>query len=123
MDVLLALLAGLLTAAGVYLLIQRSLLRMLFGVILLSNAVNLILFVAGRTLRATPPIVPDGLMAPAAAVANPLPQALILTAIVIGFGLVAFAFVLLSRASATFETLDADELARLPERAPDIEEN
>ena len=123
MDVLLALLAGLLTAAGVYLLLQRSLLRMLFGVILLSNAVNLILFVAGRTMRAAPPIVPDGLTAPAAAVANPLPQALILTAIVIGFGLVAFAFVLLSRASATFETLDADELATLPEQRPEEKTN
>ncbi len=118
MDVLLALLAGLLTAAGVYLLLQRSLLRMLFGVILLSNAVNLILFVAGRTLRAAPPIVPDGLTAPAAAVANPLPQALILTAIVIGFGLVAFAFVLLFRAYATFNTLDADTLATMPEDSP-----
>jgi len=118
MDVLLALLAGLLTAAGVYLLLQRSLLRMLFGVILLSNAVNLILFVAGRTLRAAPPIVPDGLTAPIAAVANPLPQALILTAIVIGFGLVAFAFVLLFRAYTAFGTLDADALATMPEDVP-----
>ena len=123
MDVLLALLAGLLTAAGVYLLLQRSLLRMLFGVILLSNAVNLILFVAGRTLRAAPPIVPDGLTAPAAAVANPLPQALILTAIVIGFGLTAFALVLLYRASVTFGTLDADELATLPEQGPEEKTN
>jgi len=123
MDVLLALLAGVLTAAGVYLLLHRSLLRMLFGVILLSNAVNLILFVAGRTLRAAPPIIPTGLTVPADPVANPLPQALILTAIVIGFGLVAFAFVLLYRAYATFGTLDADELARLPERVPDEEAN
>ena len=115
MDVLLAILAGVLTAAGVYLLLQRSLLRMLFGVILLSNAVNLVLFVAGRTLRAAPPIVPTGMTAPPEAVANPLPQALILTAIVIGFGLVAFAFVLLYRAYATFGTLDADELAMMPE--------
>ena len=121
MDVLLALLAGLLTAAGVYLLLQRSLLRMLFGVILLSNAVNLILFVAGRTMRAAPPIVPDGLTAPAEAMANPLPQALILTAIVIGFGLVAFALVLLSRTAATFDTLDADELAAAPEHISEEE--
>lgn len=118
MDILLALLAGVLTAAGVYLLLQRSLLRMLFGIILLSNAVNLILFVGGRTLRAAAPIIPEGATAPLEAVANPLPQALILTAIVIGFGLVAFAFVLLSRTYATFGTLDADELASLPERAP-----
>ena len=116
MDVLFALLAGVLTAAGVYLLLRRSLVRMLFGVILLSNAVNLVLFAAGRTTRAAPPIIPEGLSAPAGAVANPLPQALILTAIVIGFGLVAFAFVLLYRTYATFGTVDADDLAREPER-------
>jgi multicomponent Na+:H+ antiporter subunit C len=110
MDVLLAFLIGVLTAAGVYLLLQRSMLRMLFGVILLSNAVNLVVLVAGRTLRAAPPIVPEGLSAPAAAVANPLPQALVLTAIVIGFGLVAFALVLLYRTVATFGTLDVDAL-------------
>jgi multicomponent Na+:H+ antiporter subunit C len=121
MDVLLALLSGLLTAGGVYLLLRPSLLRMLFGVVLLSNAVNLILLTAGRTMRAAPPIVPEGLDAPVAAVANPLPQALILTAIVIGFGLVAFAFVLVYRTYTTFGTLDADVLARLPERAPDDE--
>lgn len=115
MDVLLAVLAGVLTAAGVYLLLHRSLLRVLFGVLLLSNAVNLIILVAGRTMRAAPPIVPEGMTLPAAAVANPLPQALVLTAIVIGFGLVAFAVVLVYRAYATFGTLDADELASQPE--------
>jgi multicomponent Na+:H+ antiporter subunit C len=117
MDLLLALLAGFLAAAGVYLLLRPSLLRMLFGVLLLSNAVNLALFTAGRITRAAPPIVPEGMTAPAAAVANPLPQALILTAIVIGFGLVAFAFVLLYRTYATFGTIDADELAEARENA------
>ncbi|PQJ34473.1 cation:proton antiporter [Salinibacter sp. 10B] len=111
MDTLLALLVGVLTAAGVYLLLQRSMLRMLFGVILLSNAVNLVVLVAGRTLRAAPPIVPEGLSAPEATMANPLPQALVLTAIVIGFGLVAFALVLLYRTYATFGTLDVDVLS------------
>jgi len=115
MDVLLSLLAGVLTATGVYLLLHRSLLRILFGAILLSNAVNLILLVAGRTRRAAPPLVPEGQTVPTEAVANPLPQALILTAIVIGFGLVAFALVLLYRAHDTFGTLDVDELAKMPE--------
>jgi multicomponent Na+:H+ antiporter subunit C len=118
MDVLLALLAGVLAAAGTYLLLWRSLLRMLFGVILLSSAANLVLLVAGRTMRAVPPIVPEGMAAPAAAVANPLPQALVLTAIVIGFGLVAFAFVLAYRAYTTFGTLDPDALAAAPESLP-----
>ena len=118
MDVLLALLAGVLAAAGTYLLLWRSLLRMLFGVILLSNAANLVLLVAGRTMRAAPPIVPEGMAAPAAAVANPLPQALVLTAIVIGFGLAAFAFVLAYRTYTTFGTLDPDALAAAPEALP-----
>jgi multicomponent Na+:H+ antiporter subunit C len=56
--------------------------------------------------------------APAAAVANPLPQALVLTAIVIGFGLVAFAFVLAYRVYTTFGTLDPDALAAAPESLP-----
>jgi len=127
MDVLLALLAGVLAAAGTYLLLWRSLLRMLFGVILLSNAANLVLLVAGRTTRAAPPIIPEGMTMPAGAVANPLPQALVLTAIVIGFGLVAFAFVLAYRAYSTFGTLDPDALAAAPEAlpapAPDAEAN
>jgi multicomponent Na+:H+ antiporter subunit C len=118
MDVLLALLAGLLSATGVYLLLQRSLLRMVFGIILLSNAANLVLLAAGRTLRAAPPIVPEGLAAPTEAVANPLPQALVLTAIVIGFGLAAFAFALLYRTYLTFGTLDADVLAAAPDASP-----
>jgi multicomponent Na+:H+ antiporter subunit C len=118
MDVLLALLAGLLTATGVYLLLQRSLLRMVFGVILLSNAANLVVLAAGRTLRAAPPIVPEGMMAPVDPLANPLPQALVLTAIVIGFGLAAFAFALLYRTYAAFGTLDADVLAAASDDPP-----
>ena len=113
MTTLLALLVGVLTTCGVYLMLRRTLLQVLFGLILLSNAVNVLLFTAGGVLRGAPPLVPDGLAAPASVVANPLPQALILTAIVIGFGLVAFALVLVYRTYTTFGTADTDDLARL----------
>jgi len=110
MQTLLILLAGVLFAAGVYLVLRRNLLRMIFGLVLLSNAVNLLVFSMGRVARLAPPLVPEGAMAPVGAVANPLPQALVLTAIVIGFGLVSFALVLAYRSFVTLGTVETDEL-------------
>jgi multicomponent Na+:H+ antiporter subunit C len=78
----------------------------LLGIVVLGNAVNLLIFVAGRLTRATPPIVPDGQVAPVGYFANPLPQALILTAIVIGFAMFAFLIVLAFRA---YQEMDADD--------------
>jgi multicomponent Na+:H+ antiporter subunit C len=110
MTPLLAILVGALTAAGVYLLLDRSLLRMLFGLILLSNAVNLLILTVGGVTRGAPPIIAKGATELSAPYANPLPQALVLTAIVIGFGLIAFALVLVYRTYATTGTIDADAL-------------
>lgn len=110
MQMLLILLAGVLFAAGVYLVLRQNLLRMIFGLVLLSNAVNLLVFAMGRVARLAPPLVPVGADAPVAAVANPLPQALVLTAIVIGFGLVSFALVLAYRSFVTLGTVDTDEM-------------
>lgn len=115
MEPLLALLVGTLFGFGVYLLLQRNLLRMLFGLILISNAANLVMFTMGRVTRALPPVIPPGLDAPAVAVANPLPQALVLTAIVIGFGLITFALVLVMRAYEALGTMVPDEVDQ-PER-------
>ena len=100
METILAVLVGILVAASVYLMLARNILRFLFGLILLSNAANLTIFIAGRLTRATPPLV----------VANALPQALILTAIVIGFGLLAFALALVLKAYRTLGTLDTDAM-------------
>jgi multicomponent Na+:H+ antiporter subunit C len=105
MEPIFALLVGLFFAAAVYLLMSGALVRVMLGVLLLGNAVNLLIFTAGRLTRAVPPIVPDGLKAPIGAFANPLPQALILTAIVIGFAMFTFLIVLTFRA---YQTLDAD---------------
>ena len=106
MEATLALLVGLLFAAAIYLILSRALIRVMLGIVLLGNAVNLLIFVAGRLTQATPPIVPKGLSAPLGAIANPLPQALILTAIVIGFAMFAFLVVLAMRA---YRAMDADD--------------
>jgi multicomponent Na+:H+ antiporter subunit C len=105
MEVLLAPLVGLFLAVAIYFLLSRSLIRMVIGLVILGNGINLLLFVAGRLTRRVPPIVPDGVTVPEAPFANPLPQALILTAIVIGFALFAYLLVLTFRA---YQALDAD---------------
>jgi multicomponent Na+:H+ antiporter subunit C len=110
MDYALAALAGLFLTVAIYLLLARSLIRMLLGLVLLGNAINLVILVAGRLSRLVPPIVLGDDTAPMAAAANPLPQALILTAIVIGFAMFAFLLVLAWRAYAT---LDADDTDRM----------
>lgn len=110
METALALLVGVMTATGVYLMLADNLLRYLFGLILLSNAANLAIFAAGRLTRSVPPLVPEGLDAPLEPVANALPQAMILTAIVIGFGLLAFTLALILSCYRELGTLDAHRL-------------
>jgi multicomponent Na+:H+ antiporter subunit C len=105
MDYVLAALVGVFVSLGIYLLLSRSVIRMLIGMTILGNGVNLLIFTAGRVTREVAPIVPEGLEVPAGAIANPLPQALILTAIVIGFSMFSFLLVLAYRA---YQSLDAD---------------
>ena len=90
MELLIASAIGLLTAGGVYLLLQAHTFSMVLGLTLSSYAVNLFIFVMGRLTPGAPPLI-----SPAAlAYADPLPQALVLTALVIGFGMTAFVVVL-----------------------------
>ena len=118
MEAVLALLVGLLFAAAIYLILSRALIRVMLGIVLLGNAVNLLIFVAGRLTQATPPIIPRGLTAPLGPVANPLPQALILTAIVIGFAMFAFLIVLAMRA---YQAMDADDTGHMRLSEPEGE--
>jgi multicomponent Na+:H+ antiporter subunit C len=109
-EIMLAVLVGVLVAAGAYLMMTGKLLPYLFGLVLLSNAANLVIFVSGRLTYSRPPLVPAGEYAPDGAVANALPQALILTAIVIGFGLLCFALALNFRAYFELGTTRMDEM-------------
>ena len=110
MTALMAILIGCLYAAGIYMMLRRSLFKLILGLVLLSHGANLLIFTAAGLTRAQPPIVPAGSTTPAANAADPLPQALILTAIVISFGVLAFSLVLFHRAYETIRSDDPDEL-------------
>ena len=112
MEVLLAVTSGVLYAAGIYLMLRRRLAQLIIGLGLLSNGTNLLIFAAGGLTRAHPPLVPDGADRLIQPYADPVPQALVLTAIVIGFGLLAFSLVLAHRVHATIGTDDVDEVGR-----------
>lgn len=92
MNLIYSILVGCLFGISVYLLLQASILRLLFGIMIFSSAINLLIFVAGG-ISYNPPAFVDG-TPQASSLANPLPQALILTAIVIGFGLIAYCLAL-----------------------------
>lgn len=109
MEIVLALLAGLLVASGAYLMMSGKTLPYLFGLTMISNAANLLIFSAGRLTFGQPPLVPEGEYV-AAGVANALPQALILTAIVIGFGLLVFALALAYRSYYVLGSTEVDEM-------------
>ncbi len=112
MEVLLAISSGGLYAAGLYLILRRRLLQLIIGLGLLSNGTNLLIFTAGGHTRGRPPDLPDGAMVLQPPYADPVPQALVLTAIVIGFGLTAFSLVLAHRVHATVGSDDVDEIGR-----------
>jgi multicomponent Na+:H+ antiporter subunit C len=97
---------GVLFGCGTYLLLQRSLLQVIVGLSLFSHSANLALMVAGGLKRGRPP-----LLTAAAPYADPLPQALVLTAIVISFGMTAFALVLAFRARQVCGSDDVEDLA------------
>ncbi|MEQ8968382.1 MAG: Na+/H+ antiporter subunit C [Azospirillaceae bacterium] len=118
METAIAGLAGVLVAAALYLMLTGNLVRFLFGLALLSNAANLVIFAAGRLTWAAPPLIANGAQAPTGTAANALPQALILTAIVIGFGLLTFTLVLVYRTYRALGTVEADAL-RVAEPLPD----
>ena len=100
-SLVLAVLVGTLFACGAYLILRRTQIRLILGLGLLSHAVNLLIFGSGNLNQAYPPILDKNAdLATQLAVhafADPLPQALILTAIVINFGVTAFVIVLINR--------------------------
>jgi multicomponent Na+:H+ antiporter subunit C len=134
MTFLLAVAIGVLYAAAVYMLLRRSIAKLLIGIALLGHATNLLVFVAGGSTRlALPPVLPEEQVAPEsepprtkavlappfvlprtpidkAAYADPLPQAMVLTAIVISFGFLAFVVTLLSRNAGHLTSDDVDEM-------------
>jgi multisubunit Na+/H+ antiporter MnhC subunit len=115
MEPLLACLVGLLFAAALYLMLSGVLVRFVFGFTLIGNAINLLIFAAGRLDDVHPPLISEGQATLSVPASNALPQALILTAIVIGFAMVTFLLVLLYRTFSQIGTLDAEDPAFLAE--------
>lgn len=107
MELLNAIAIGAIAAACIYSLLRRSLLKFIVGIALLSQAVNLLVFTSAGLTPAAPPIVEAGMSTPPEIIADPLPQALVLTAIVIGFGLLVFTLALSRRA---IEAVGSDDL-------------
>lgn len=97
MNVVFAVTVGFLFAAGLYMILRRSMFKIVLGLSLWGQASNLLLFAVGGPERGAPPIIPYETKELLAPFADPVPQALILTAIVIGFGAQAFAIVLVKR--------------------------
>ncbi|WP_075603507.1 NADH-quinone oxidoreductase subunit K [Saccharicrinis aurantiacus] len=109
MEILLVALIGLLYAGGVYLILRRSLLKFIIGIIFLSNATNLLVFISAGIVHGKPAFVTGGDADPSS-MADPLPQALVLTAIVIGFGIVIFTLALKSKFYSVTDKDDSDEI-------------
>lgn len=97
MELALASAIGILTAAGVYLLLRARSFDVVLGLTLLSYATNLLIFAGGRLVPGKPPVLRDGVPADLAHYTDPLPQALVLTAIVIAFAMTAVSIVLAIR--------------------------
>lgn len=110
MEIILAIIVGLLYASGIYLMLRRSLVKLVIGLVLLGNGVNLLIFLLGGLVRGKPPIIPATDNVLGQIYADPVPQALILTAIVISFGLQSFAIVLIKR---TYIVVDTDDLDKI----------
>lgn len=110
MELVMAILVGGLFAAGLYTILRRSIVRIAVGLILLGHAANLLIFTAARLTRYAAPVIPADAEAITQPVADPLPQALILTAIVISFGVLVFALVLIQRVYQVVGSDDADTL-------------
>ncbi len=110
MEILLSFLVGGLFAGAIYMILRRCVVKLIIGLALLSHASNLLIFTIGRIMRGKAPIIDAGAKQITEAVADPLPQALILTAIVISFGLTAFVIVLIEQLYQVMGVDDVDKL-------------
>jgi multicomponent Na+:H+ antiporter subunit C len=110
MMLMLILSLSVIVAASVLLILSRDTLRLVVGLAMLGGAANLMVFLAGRPGSALPPIISAGAETLPSSAANPLPQALVLTAIVIGFALLCFALVLIANLARQDARQDSDAL-------------
>lgn len=106
METLIVILVGILVTIGTYLILSRQLLRIVLGSSLISHAVNLLLITSGGLKTGSPPLLKEH----SSAFTDAIPQALILTAIVINFAVTALLLVVSYRAYKTNRTDDMEKL-------------
>ncbi|GIV87873.1 sodium:proton antiporter [Chloroflexus sp.] len=111
MIILLAIAIGSLFGGATYLMLRRSVVKLILGLIMLSHGVNLLIFTMGDGVRRGAPPLVDANGQPPPGVADPLVQALILTAIVISFGFTAFVLALAYRSNQAVGSDDLDDLS------------
>ena len=107
MALLLAISVGVLFAAGAYMMMRRSLVKLVIGLALFGHGANLLIYASSRPERGRPPLVEIGQTVPPEPSSDPLPAALVLTAVVIGFGIVSYTIVLIKRA---YQDVGTDDL-------------
>lgn len=112
MIIVMSFVIGILFAGATYLILRRSVVKLIIGLTLLSHAVNVLIFTVGGLRRGAPPILEseETVITDLALQADPLPQALILTAIVISFGITAFVLALAYRADQAVGSDDLDDM-------------
>ena len=110
MESLLAILIGGLFASAIYMILRRNIIKLIIGLSFLAHASNLLIFTIASTVRGKAPLIEKGEKYITETVADPLPQALILTAIVIGFGVSAFTIVLIRQVYQVKGKSDTNEL-------------
>ena len=109
MEIIMAILVGVLYSAGVYMLLRRSILKFIIGIIFLSNATNLLVFLSAGLVGGLPVFL-DGMEGRMENFADPLPQALVLTAVVIGLGIVVYLLAIKYRLFNETGTDDLDQI-------------
>ena len=112
MEIIMSIVVGFLFMAAIYLILSKSLLRIIIGTGLLSHGAHLLILTMGGLGGTAPPVLEDGVTD----FADPLPQALILTAIVISFGVTAFFLVLAYR---SYQELHTDDISLMKGSDPD----
>jgi multicomponent Na+:H+ antiporter subunit C len=114
MTLILAIVTASLFATGVYNLMRRSFMRLMIGIILLGQGATLLVFSAAGLVQGKPALIDEHQTVLTAGAADPLPQALVLTAIVISFGLIAFLLALLHR---VYQSIQQDDFHAFPGRS------
>ncbi|MFO8001678.1 MAG: NADH-quinone oxidoreductase subunit K [Marinilabilia sp.] len=117
MELIIVVFIGILYACAVYLLLRRSIVKVILGIFVMGNATNLIIFLSGKVMRGGTGFVPnDASSAAIEAMSDPLPQALILKAVIINLGMAAYILALKYKYFEQTGTHDLDQLSNTDQK-------